>query len=126
MVKGEIPEHELAAIYDPMVNLILQGGKTMTIGDRTLHYDSATYFVMSVDLPAVGAVRQDGPDKPYLAVSLALDPAVVATVLADAADPAPAKTVGGFSVASVTPEKRWLRTFTLRQKALRDSIPAPG
>jgi hypothetical protein len=57
MVKGAIPEHQLAAVYDPMVNLILQGSKSMTVGDRTLHYDPATYFVMSIDLPAVGTVR---------------------------------------------------------------------
>jgi hypothetical protein len=37
MVQGKIPEHELSAVYDPMVNLILQGSKSMTIGDRTLH-----------------------------------------------------------------------------------------
>jgi hypothetical protein len=34
MVQGEIPEHELAAVYDPMINLILQGSKSMTVGDR--------------------------------------------------------------------------------------------
>jgi len=64
MVKGKIPEHELAAVYDPMVNLILQGGKTMTIGDRTLHYDSATYFVMSVDLPARRSLPKVGRNEP--------------------------------------------------------------
>lgn len=46
MVQGEIPEHRLAAVYDPMVNIILTGSKTMTVGDRTFHYDPATYFVM--------------------------------------------------------------------------------
>jgi hypothetical protein len=57
MVKGRIPEHMLAAVYDPMVNVILQGSKSMTVGDRTLRYDPATYFVMSIDLPAVGSVH---------------------------------------------------------------------
>lgn len=42
MVQGEIPEHLLAAVYEPMINLILQGSKSMTIGDRTLRYDLAT------------------------------------------------------------------------------------
>ncbi|MGI4748479.1 MAG: AraC family transcriptional regulator N-terminal domain-containing protein, partial [Janthinobacterium lividum] len=57
MVQGAIPEHELAAVYDPMVNLILRGSKTMTIGGTTLHYDPASYFVMSIDLPAVGTIH---------------------------------------------------------------------
>lgn len=43
MVQGEIPEHRLAAVNDPMINLILNGSKTMTIGNRTFRYDPATY-----------------------------------------------------------------------------------
>ncbi|MBA4361575.1 MAG: AraC family transcriptional regulator, partial [Pseudomonas sp.] len=57
MVQGAIPEHQLAAVYEPMINLILQGSKTITVGDRTLRYDPATYFVMSIELPAVGSVH---------------------------------------------------------------------
>ncbi|WP_028735751.1 AraC family transcriptional regulator N-terminal domain-containing protein [Ciceribacter selenitireducens] len=56
MVQGAIPEHELTAVYEPMVNLVLQGGKTITVG-RSFHYAPATYCVMSVDLPAAGAVH---------------------------------------------------------------------
>ena len=52
MVQGEIPEHQLAAVYEPMINLILQGGKTLTIGGQTYRYDPAHYFVMSIDVPA--------------------------------------------------------------------------
>lgn len=88
MVQGEIPEHQLSAVYDPMINLILTGSKTMTVGDRTFRYDPATYFVMSVDLPAVGSVHPSEEGHPYLAVSLTLEPAIVATLLADLPKPA--------------------------------------
>lgn len=116
MVKGAIPEHQLAAVYDPMVNLILTGSKTMTVGDRTLHYDPATYFVMSVDLPAVGSVHPNADGEPYLAVSLTLEPAHVASLISDIPRPA-----GGglydssFSVAPVTPEllDAWIRMLRL-------------
>jgi hypothetical protein len=64
MVQGAIPEHELAAVYDPMVNLILRGSKSMTIGAQTLHYDPATYFVMSIDLPAVGTIHAESTGEP--------------------------------------------------------------
>lgn len=83
MVQGAIPEHLLAAVYEPMINLILTGSKSMTVGDRTLRYDPATYFVMSIELPAVGQVHPAATGEPYLAVSLTLDPAVVANLLAD-------------------------------------------
>ncbi len=125
MVKGAIPEHELAAVYDPMVNLILQGSKSMTVGDRTLHYDPATYFVMSIDLPAVGTVRPSAAGEPYLAVSLTLDPAVVSALLIDLPKPAGAgEQQPGFSVAAVSNElmDAWVRM--LRLMAHPDDIPA--
>lgn len=92
----------------------------MTVGDQTLHYDPATYFLMSVDLPAVGAVHPAPDGAPYLAVSLTLDPAVIAGLLNDLPDPAPGpKPDGsrdyGFSVAAVTAElmDAWVRMLRL-------------
>jgi AraC-like DNA-binding protein len=119
MVQGEIPEHELAAVYDPMINLILRGSKSMTIGDKTLHYDPATYFVMSIDLPAVGSVHPDAAGEPYLAVSLTLDAGLIATLLSEASPPVRSPDVaGGFSVSTVTPEllDAWLRMLRLLRR----------
>ncbi|WP_159591060.1 AraC family transcriptional regulator [Chelativorans xinjiangense] len=119
MVQGEIPEHELSAVYEPMVNLILTGSKTMTVGDRTFHYDPATYFVMSVDLPAVGSVHAADTGEPYLAISLTLDPPVVANLLADLPKPAGGGLYGsGFSVAPVTSDllDAWLRMLRLMER----------
>lgn len=116
MVQGSIPEHELAAVYDPMVNLILRGGKTLAVGDQTLDYDPATYFVMSVDLPAAGTVRPAADGSPYLAVALTLDAGVLAELLSSLPNPA-ASPHGprAFSVAAVTPEllDAWVRMLRL-------------
>lgn len=116
MVRGKIPDHLLAAVYDPMINLILTGSKTMTVGDQTLRYDPATYFVMSVDLPAVGSIHPSEAGEPYLAVSLTLEPTIVANLIADL--PKPAGSGGyspGFSVAPVTPDllDAWVRMLRL-------------
>lgn len=128
MVQGEIPEHMLAAVYEPMVNLILQGSKTMTVGDRTLRYDPATYFVMSIELPAVGTVHSAASGEPYLALSLTLDPTVLSTLLTDL----PSSTErnesdAGFSVAAVTPELMgaWLRMLRLMNKPDEIAALAP-
>jgi AraC-like DNA-binding protein len=125
MVQGPIPQHQLSAVYEPMVNLILTGRKTITVGDRTFRYDPATYFVMSVDLPAVGSVHPSDKGAPYLAVSLTLEPARVADLLADLPKPTgglPYNT--GFSVAPVTTEllDAWVRM--LRLKDSPNEIPA--
>jgi AraC-like DNA-binding protein len=124
MVQGQVPEHELAACYEPMVNLILQGSKSMTVGSHTLHYDPATYFVMSVDLPAVGAVHASASGAPYLAVSLTLDPRVIATLLSDLPSPGSQATGASFSVAAVTPEllDAWARMLRLMDRP--GDIPA--
>jgi AraC-like DNA-binding protein len=125
MVRGAIPEHQLAAVYHPMVNLILQGSKTMTVGNSTLHYDPATYFVMSVDLPAAGSVHCAPSGEPYLAVSLTLEPTVVASLLADLPKPAGGPFHdSGFSVAPVTLEllDAWVRILRLMDRP--DEIPA--
>lgn len=125
MVQGKIPEHELNAVYDPMVNLILQGRKSMTVGDRTLHYCPANYFVMSVDLPAVGTVWPAASGEPYLAVALTLQPAVLAGLIADLPKPPNTeKAETGFSVAAVTPDlmDAWVRMLRLMERPA--DIPA--
>ena len=133
MVQGAIPEHELAAVYEPMVNLILQGSKSMTVGERVLHYCPANYFVMSVDLPAIGTIWPAATGEPYLAVALTLDPAIIAGLLADLSDNLPetahgAGPVAGFSVAAVTEEliDAWVRMLRLMDSPLDIAALAPA
>ncbi|SDG41460.1 AraC-type DNA-binding protein [Duganella sp. OV458] len=129
MVQGEIPEHLLTAVYAPMVNLILTGSKTMTVGDRTLRYDPATYFVMSVDLPAIGSVHPSATGEPYLAVSMTLDPVIVAALIRDLPT-AVCSTLfaSGFSVAPVTGEllDAWIRMLRLMDRSDEIAVLAPA
>lgn len=130
MVQGEIPEHRLAAVYEPMINLILTGSKSMTVGDKTWHYNPATYFVMSVDLPAVGKVFADErTGAPYLAVSLTPKPEIIAELLDGM--PESGKTHlynAAFSVAPVTPEllDAWLRMLRLLNRTDEIASLAPA
>jgi len=129
MVQGKIPEHELNAVYEPMVNLILRGSKSMTIGDTTLHYDPATYFVMSVGLPAAGVVNASASGEPYLAVALLLDAAVIAALLSDLPEPASGGIrTTGFSVAAVTSElmDAWVRMLRLMARPEDIAALAPA
>jgi AraC-like DNA-binding protein len=118
MVRGDVPAHDLATAYQPMINLIVQGRKLMTIGGRVLHFDPATYFVMSMDLPAVGTVHPGPAGEPYMATSLTLDPARIAALLADL--PGDVGLAGGpsFAVAAVTPEllDAWVRMLRLMDR----------
>lgn len=129
MVQGRIPEHELNAVYEPMVNLILRGSKSMTIGDTTLHYDPATYFVMSVGLPAAGAIAPSASGEPYLAVALLLDSAVVSSLLCDLPEGAESEgRPAGFSIAAVTSElmDAWVRMLRLMDRPGEIAALAPA
>jgi AraC-like DNA-binding protein len=129
MVQGEIPEHRLSAVYEPMINLILTGSKTMTVGERTFAYDPATYFVMSVDLPAVGSVHPAATGEPYLAVSLTLHPATVAALISDLPVQVCSKLLGsGFSVAPVSEEflDAWVRMLRLMNRPDEVAVLAPA
>jgi AraC-like DNA-binding protein len=129
MVQGKIPEHQLASVYNPMINLILTGSKTMTVGDRTFRYDPATYFVMSVDLPAVGSVHPSEKGDPYLAISLTLEPAILADLLGDLPKSAGGETYSvGFSVAPVMPDllDAWLRMLRLMEHQNEIAALAPA
>jgi AraC-like DNA-binding protein len=103
-----------SALYQPMLCLVLQGAKQVMIGDRLLRYDPACYFAASVELPVSGQIVQASPDKPYVALSMALDREGLAALLPDV--PAqPEGQTAGFAVSAVTPQllDPWLRLLTL-------------
>lgn len=68
-------------VYQPMLHLVLQGSKTLSVGDQLLSYPEASYFIVPVDVPATGAIQAGAAGKPYLAASLTLDPIRIAQVL---------------------------------------------
>lgn len=68
-------------VYQPMLHLVLQGQKTLSIGDEVSRYVAGSYFLVPVDVPATGQIHSAATDQPYLAVSLTLDPVVISTLL---------------------------------------------
>jgi AraC-like DNA-binding protein len=113
-------------IYEPMICLVLQGAKQVTIGDRTLRYDPACSFIASLDLPASGWIVEASPEKPFVAVSLTLDPAALAALIPETdcpADDDPA----GFAVTPVTPEmlEAWDHLIALLDNPRDVAVLAP-
>lgn len=101
-------------VYEPMLHFVLQGSKSLSIGDQNLRFEEATYFVVPVHVPATGEVQSNAADAPYLAASLALDPTIIANLIAEmheSGTPNPS----GFAVSAATPEliDAWLRMMRL-------------
>jgi AraC-like DNA-binding protein len=65
-----------------MICFILQGSKRVAIRDNFLSYDSEQYLISALDLPLTGQILDAEGGLPYVAVSLVLDPAILAELAA--------------------------------------------
>lgn len=124
MVRAEACSNQ---IYAPMLHLVLQGTKSLSTGGQVLNFGPGSYFLVPVDLPAIGQIDSETPGKPYLALSLTLEPSVIAAMLdalgdKDTAEPAP-----HFSVATAPPEliDAWLRLMRLKDRPSEAALLAP-
>jgi AraC-like DNA-binding protein len=124
MVKAEACSDQ---VYEPMLHLVLQGTKSLSIGDQILRFEPATYFLIPVDVPAIGQIRTARPGSPYLALSLVLDPSVIAAMVDEMGEPPPAQRRQGFAVSTVTPQllDAWLRMMRLRDRPDEVAMLAP-
>lgn len=114
-------------VYEPMLHLVLQGTKSLSIGDQLLHFAPGGYLVVPVDLPALGQVCGDTPGQPYLALGLTLDPVVIATMLCDLGDTVDGGPCNGLAIASAGPEliDAWLRMMRLVDRPQDAGLLAP-
>jgi AraC-like DNA-binding protein len=113
-------------VYQPMLHFVLQGSKTLSIGDQLLAYPSASYFLVPVDIPATGEIEASGPDLPYLAICLTLDPTVIAGLI-DAGVDTSKSDVHGFASVAAPAEliDAWLRLMRLMDRPADVSVLAP-
>lgn len=124
MVKAEACA---SRVYQPMLHIVLQGEKTLTIGDRVLNYGEATYFVVPVDVPATGEIYPSGPQQPYLALSLDLNTTVIASLMEGSsteAAQAPAKCFAPVTASSDMIDA-WLRMLRLIDRPNEAVVLAP-
>jgi AraC-like DNA-binding protein len=70
-------------LCEPSALFVLQGAKSVLIGDRALRYDPASYFIYAVDTPAAGQLIEASAACPYLAIGFNLDVRAIAALLVD-------------------------------------------
>jgi len=68
----------------PSFCVIAQGSKELWFGAQRLRYDPAHYLVVTAELPYASQIIEASPERPYLSLTLALDPTVVRSVLVEA------------------------------------------
>lgn len=82
-----------------MVCAVAQGTKELVVGNERHVYEAGHFIVNSVQVPAAGRTLVASPECPCLWLSIAIDPAIVASVVEnlrfdDALPEAPLRTVG--------------------------------
>ncbi|NIJ79237.1 AraC family transcriptional regulator [Xanthomonas cannabis] len=116
---GQGSTDQAPCLYRSMICFILQGSKRVALNDALLSYDSEHYLISALDLPLIGQIL-DAPDgQPYVAVSLVLDPAVLAE-LAATMPPVRESEQKGIGIA-INPMTPTLRDTLLRLLSLLDT-----
>lgn len=90
MVRVETPAGDLQSVYKPLVCLVLQGAKRMTVGHQTRVVAGGESAIVSADMPVVGRIVQASQHEPYLAVAVELDRVILRELAAHMAS-APAQ-----------------------------------
>lgn len=88
----------LPEVYRPFVSLIIQGEKQLLIGDEVLTYRAGQTFTAALDLPALGRITTASADRPYLAISLAIQPEIISDLASNMPDPTGATDRKAFGV----------------------------
>jgi AraC-like DNA-binding protein len=75
--RADRPTKISAAIYYPLLCVVVEGRKRVFLGNEVFYYESDTYLIASADLPVTGQVVE----APCLGLTLMLDPATLREVL---------------------------------------------
>ncbi|MBI6704681.1 AraC family transcriptional regulator [Pseudomonas viridiflava] len=124
---GQSSTDKTPCLYRSMICFILQGSKRVALNDNLLSYDTEHYLISALDLPLIGQILDAEDGQPYVAVSLVLDPAILAE-LATTMPPVRENAQAGIGI-TINPMTASLRDTLLRLLSLLDSpadIPVLG
>ncbi|MDQ2081765.1 AraC family transcriptional regulator [Xanthobacteraceae bacterium Astr-EGSB] len=95
------PRANLHSIYRPLICMVLQGAKHMTVGTHARIFAAGESVIVSADMPVVGRIVQANRDEPYLAVAVEIEMTVLRELgsqMGTARAPLPAGTRSVFAV----------------------------
>jgi hypothetical protein len=76
-VRATAPSGLMHAISRPLVCLVLQGAKRVTMGAQSFDFAAGDSLLITADVPTVSQITRASVAAPYLSLVLELDPAVV-------------------------------------------------
>jgi len=86
ILRREMQSDIEAAVYEPVICLILQGSKVTSIGDQFVALKPGDALLVSHDLPVISKITKASVHEPYLAVVLSIDLALVRSLYEQVVD----------------------------------------
>lgn len=71
----------MSCFYTLSLALILQGEKIVDVGETQYRYGAGSMIVTSVEIPTSFRIIKPSPEKPFVAMSLKLDPALLSEIM---------------------------------------------
>jgi AraC-like DNA-binding protein len=81
-IRSTVPTGLVHAISHPMICLVLQGGKQVTTGARTVSFGAGDSLLITADVPIVSQITRASVEAPYLSLALNLDAVLIAELTA--------------------------------------------
>ena len=75
-----------SVVYEPVIVFVGQGRKRSYLGDQVYKYDPATYFVLSVPMPAE-CEWEASPEDPVLVLGIRIDPTTLGELILEMDEP---------------------------------------
>lgn len=77
-IRSTTPGGLVHAISRPLICLVLQGTKQVTMGARSFDFGAGDSLLITADVPIVSQITGASPDRPYMSLVLDLDLAIIA------------------------------------------------
>ncbi|MCI0708528.1 MAG: AraC family transcriptional regulator [Chloroflexi bacterium] len=77
------PMEKVHSVLEPSFCVIAQGSKVVFLGNNRYQYDPFNYLLATLELPRASQVLEASRERPYLSLSLDLDPALVGSVVVE-------------------------------------------
>ncbi|MCX7707421.1 MAG: AraC family transcriptional regulator [Anaerolineae bacterium] len=84
LYRASAPTGLAHGVSEPAFCVVAQGSKEVFLGDERYQYDPMHYLLVTAELPIVGHVIEASRERPYLSLSLKLDPTLVSAVMIEA------------------------------------------
>lgn len=78
VVRSAQPTDIAHAIYNPLICLVLQGRKQMSVGPTTYDFGAGDSLVVTADVPNISQIMEASAHRPYLSLVIDLQRAVIA------------------------------------------------